>query len=121
MRKPESFLQMLFICHRRPDRSFHCCNGKQFPICARCTGILVGYLSGIILTIITGPIFVIYAFLLLVPTAIDGFIQLLTRYESTNFKRFFTGIAAGIGIIYIFTFIASLAIAHGKWLANHFL
>lgn len=120
MRKPEQLFQMLFLCHRRPDRSFHCSNGKQFPICARCTGILAGYLLGILLAIMTGPIFVIYAFLLLIPTIIDGFVQLFTNYESNNIKRLITGIAAGVGIVYIFVFIASSAIAHGVWLAKHF-
>lgn len=120
MRKPENLLQMLFICHRRPDRSFHCSNGKQFPICARCTGILAGYLLGIILAIMTGPIFVTYALLLLIPTVLDGFIQLLTNYESNNFKRLTTGILAGVGIVYIFAFIASSAMTHGIWLAKQF-
>jgi uncharacterized membrane protein len=30
------------VCHRRPERSFHV-HGRQFPVCARCTGL---YLSG---------------------------------------------------------------------------
>lgn len=121
LNKPANLFQWLFMCHRRPDRSFHCCNGKQFPLCARCTGILAGYFLGLLLAIMTGPIFVIYAFLLLIPTLIDGFIQLLTNYESTNLRRLVTGISAGIGIVYIFTFIASTAISHANWVVNHFL
>ena len=35
-------------CHQMPERSFFI-NGMQFPLCARCTGILVGYLVGVLL------------------------------------------------------------------------
>ena len=31
-------------CRCRPDRSFHF-RGRPFPICARCTGILCGFLA----------------------------------------------------------------------------
>ena len=30
------------VCHQRPERSFHT-HGRQFPVCARCTGL---YLAG---------------------------------------------------------------------------
>lgn len=33
-------------CHQRPDRSFFY-KGYQFPVCARCTGLFVGYFVGI--------------------------------------------------------------------------
>lgn len=115
----ESILQAAFICHRRPDRSFHCYGGKQFPVCARCTGILFGYIVGIISAIFSGPIFFVYALLMLVPTAIDGFVQLLTSYESTNARRFLSGTLAGVGIIYIFVFIGSKGLAHGIWIAQN--
>ncbi|MFR5190705.1 MAG: DUF2085 domain-containing protein, partial [Clostridia bacterium] len=35
-------------CHQREDRSFHI-KGWQFPICSRCTGILIGQIIGILL------------------------------------------------------------------------
>ena len=37
------WLPIIFGCHCRPDRSFFY-KGRQFPICARCTGELVGML-----------------------------------------------------------------------------
>lgn len=119
--RTDTLFQLLFMCHRRPDRSFHRCNGKQFPICARCTGIFAGYFLGIACAIATGPIFVIYAFLLLLPTVVDGFIQLLTNYESTNIRRLITGLAAGVSIVYIIVFIGSTAFSHGAWIANNLL
>lgn len=33
-------------CHQRPDRSFFF-RGRQFPLCARCTGVLLGYFLAI--------------------------------------------------------------------------
>ena len=47
------FLQILFGCHARPDRSFFF-RGRQFPICARCTGELVGMLIGIFVAVCFG-------------------------------------------------------------------
>ena len=35
-------------CHQMPERSFFW-KEYQFPICARCTGLAVGYLIGIML------------------------------------------------------------------------
>lgn len=36
--------------------------------------------------------------MLLIPLVIDGFVQQLTSYESTNWRRFFTGILFGYGL-----------------------
>ena len=33
-------------CHQMPERSFFY-KGYQFPVCARCTGLMAGYLLGI--------------------------------------------------------------------------
>ena len=29
-------------CHQMPERSFFY-KGKQFPVCARCTGVIIGF------------------------------------------------------------------------------
>lgn len=36
------------------------------------------------------------------PMLLDGFIQLLTNYESNNFKRFFTGLIFGYALCSVF-------------------
>jgi uncharacterized membrane protein len=36
-----------FICHQRPERSFHLW-GAQLPVCARCAGIYVGALAAVL-------------------------------------------------------------------------
>lgn len=89
------------ICHRKPERSFHI-KGHQFPVCARCTGF---YISMFMYFIYTYFFFVDYnfimlsfAFLLLIPTAIDGFTQLKGNRESNNNLRFVTGLLGGLGL-----------------------
>ena len=87
------FLPIFFGCHCRPDRSFFY-KGQQFPICARCTGELVGIILGIFVYFFNIPNIIV--FLLGVPLIIDGFIQLLTSYESNNIRRLWTGILFGM-------------------------
>lgn len=85
-------------CHQIPERSFFF-KGFQFPICARCTGILIGY--------ITSPIFIFFglfpniygSILFIVPMAIDGTVQLFTKYNSNNIKRVITGYLSGFGLV----------------------
>ena len=84
-------------CHQMPERSFFF-KGYQFPVCARCTGMILGYF----LSILTQPFILMnYLFLILLctPMALDGFIQLKTRYISNNRKRFITGTLFGYGIL----------------------
>ncbi|MBQ1251411.1 MAG: DUF2085 domain-containing protein, partial [Firmicutes bacterium] len=82
------WLPIIFGCHCRADRSFFF-RGKQFPICARCTGQLVGLVVAIVsLWFYVPPIWV--SLVLLIPLVVDGFVQLLTRYESNNIRRLIT-------------------------------
>lgn len=85
-------------CHRKPERSFFW-KGKQLPLCARCTGIHLGY--------VTLPFFLLnllyinwlWTIILVLPTVIDGLIQARYDIESTNMRRFITGIMNGVGTI----------------------
>ena len=105
------WLPRLFYCHCRPDRSFFW-RGRQFPICARCTGQLVGLLLGIPLFIVGRfPLYVCAA--LLLPLIADGFLQLLTRYESTNPRRFITGTLFGLGLYELAAWAAVQAVSWG--------
>ena len=84
-------------CHRKSNRSFFW-KDKQFPLCARCTGIYVGYL--------TLPFFIfrvfefswLFSFLIILPTIIDGLSQAYFDRESINLIRVGTGFFAGLGI-----------------------
>jgi uncharacterized membrane protein len=93
-----NLLKYLFICHRIPSRSFFF-KGKPFPICARCTGITIGYIIGIGIAAFYGIVGLLVSALLVIPTTLDGAIPLFGRYESTNLRRFVTGLMAGAGII----------------------
>ena len=105
------WLPRLFYCHCRPDRSFFW-RGRQFPICARCTGQLVGLLLGIPLFVVGRfPLYVCAA--LLLPLIADGFLQLLTRYESTNPRRFITGTLFGLGLYELAAWAAVQAVSWG--------
>ena len=83
-------------CHQLSHRSYSY-NDNQMSFCARDTGIFVGLVLGFMYAsrkkiILTLPL-VIAA---LLPIGLDGTIQLLTDYESTNPKRLITGLIAGI-------------------------
>lgn len=94
------WLPIFFGCHCMDSRSFHCRN-RKFPICARCTGELVGILAAAILFAFVHP-GLLWSALLLIPLVIDGGVQALTRYESTNGKRLVTGILFGYGLVNLF-------------------
>jgi len=113
-------------CHQKYERSWEI-NDNQMPICTRDVGILFGIVLGCFIfrnrgynrwtirdTFLTifpdSKLSIIYKndlrmmamFLLLIlsiiPIGIDGFLQLLTNYESTNFKRVTTGMIAGFSL-----------------------
>jgi len=86
----------LTFCHRKPERSFFW-KGKQFPLCARCTGIHIGYLSMPFLFLDFLYIDFWISVLLVLPTYIDGTLQAFLNWESTNLRRVTTGFMAGLG------------------------
>lgn len=99
------------MCHKLPERSFFY-KGRQFPICARCTGILAGYILALICIFFTN-IPLIFCLLLLIPLGIDGVGQYLGIWTSNNIRRLITGMLAGISVIYIISFIAKLGFHQG--------
>lgn len=94
-------MKINLICHRIPERTFNI-KGYYFPVCSRCTGIYIGaifyYLLVYFLFIDYNIYLISMATLMVVPTFIDGFTQLLGYRESNNILRFFTGLLAGIGL-----------------------
>ena len=91
------FVGKTIRCHQMPSRSFFI-GSYQFPLCARCTGIMAGRLIALLLfpfVQIPLKIALIVLPLLLVPLAVDGLTQKYTSYESNNFKRMATGIMWG--------------------------
>lgn len=97
----------LLGCHQRPDRSFFV-RGRQLPLCARCTGVFAGYLlGGALFALGAVPPLWICAAALLFPLLDWGW-QHRSGRESTNFRRFATGIIGGWGLM-------TLAIAGICW------
>lgn len=90
-------------CHQLPERSFNM-GDYQFPICARCTGVLIGQLIMLlqILFIIPNLLYCIIGIFIMF---IDWFLQYIKVIPSSNFRRLTTGIAAGYGIIGIYYYI----------------
>lgn len=84
-------------CHQRPDRSFFI-NGKyQFPVCARCTGVILGYVAAICTVGISIPVALCLAFCGVM--FLDWLIQFLGIHSSTNVRRLITGIMGGFGLL----------------------
>ena len=82
-------------CHQMPERSFFY-KGYQFPVCARCTGVILSSffavlvftkkkISPIICALMSGVMFA------------DWFIQRIGIKPSTNRRRFLTGLIGGFG------------------------
>ena len=95
--KSMEFFCKYWGCHQMPERSFFI-GCYQFPVCARCTGIMIGY----ILSLLTVHFFDMNILVLLImcaPMALDGGIQYLTKYRSNNFRRIITGLLYGYGFL----------------------
>lgn len=86
----------LLGCHQRPDRSFFF-RGHQFPLCARCTGLLIGYFAFFLLFHVIRPSIEVSILLLSIMLA-DWMIQQTGLKESTNKRRLLTGILCGYGL-----------------------
>ena len=100
-----------YICHRKPERSFFF-RGRQFPVCARCTGFYITGIASIILLdffpITLNLTTFLIGILLVIPSAIDGGIQYFYKIESTNARRLITGLLGGVGLILIYFYSFSL-------------
>jgi len=76
------------------ERSFKY-KGKQFPLCARCTGIFIGYFTFPLfqLQIIESSLLLII--LLSIPLFVDSITQSMNYRESNNIFRVITGFLFG--------------------------
>lgn len=87
-------------CHQRADRSFFY-KGYQFPMCARCLGVYIGYILAV-------PISCIHLFdygtcsILCAIMFLDWYIQYKQIRQSTNLRRLITGVLGGFGFMTLF-------------------
>ena len=84
-------------CHQMPERSFFY-HGKQFPVCARCTGVFIGQILAIITFLFRITVSVPVSLFLLLIMGADWFIQEINIKPSTNIRRLITGICGGFGV-----------------------
>lgn len=85
-------------CHQRSDRSFFY-HGWQFPVCARCTGLYLGYVIGIISIALDLWLSVWLCVMGLFVLWLDWILQYQKICGSTNIRRFVTGLWCGVSII----------------------
>lgn len=103
-------------CHCRDDRSFHY-HGRRFPVCARCTGELAGILAAAACYPFA-HLGAVWAALALLPLVLDGGVQALSGYESTNGRRFVTGVLFGWGLLTLFFTSTAFAFRWGMQLGT---
>ena len=87
-------------CHQLPGRSFFV-RSKQFPVCARCTGVLLGNIIAIIMAFIFLPHwlwFVLGCSLMFM----DWLVQYIGILKSSNIRRLGTGIVGGYSLTSIY-------------------
>ena len=96
-------------CHQKAERSFFY-KGYQFPVCARCTGVILGELVAIILLLCSIRIDFFVATVFLAPMGIDWGLQYFKIIESDNIRRLITGTLGGFGLTYIYYYIVVFVI-----------
>lgn len=106
----QSFLETIRImgnhsgCHQMPERSFFY-KGKQFPVCARCTGVTIGEFFALLLFCCKKAIRIPSALACLGIMGIDWGIQEAGIQESTNMRRLITGFFGGLGVVSLYIII----------------
>ncbi len=82
-------------CHQMPERSFSY-KGYQFPICARCTGVIISAIVAVIV-FFKKKISIVWCILMSGVMLTDWLLQYFNIKESTNKRRFITGFIGGFG------------------------
>ena len=92
------------LCHQKHERCFFF-RGYQFPICARCFGITIGFFITLISLYMKYYICLLISIFFLSIMFIDWFIQFLNIKQSNNIRRLITGIFGGLGVSYLYYYI----------------
>lgn len=95
-------------CHQIPERSFFI-RGYQLPVCARCTGIIIGYFFAITLWFIWSPGW--YIAFLLIPLTLDGVTQYVQWRTSNNILRLVTGVLFGYSVLTLLFILISYVVS----------
>ncbi|HKR60846.1 MAG TPA: DUF2085 domain-containing protein [Pyrinomonadaceae bacterium] len=103
------------VCHQQPDRSFFIA-GQPLAVCARCTGIYLGFASTTLLYPLltslhrTDPPERKWLFVAAAPLAIDFGLGALGIWENTHWSRFVTGaLFGGVVVLFVMPALAELS------------
>jgi uncharacterized membrane protein len=100
-------------CHQLHERSFSL-QGYQFPVCARCTGLFVGQLAGILMFSVSIKIalkfLLLFAIISVALLGIDVIGQLKKIWLSTNTRRLISGIFCGIFVTSLYIKLLAIAL-----------
>ena len=89
------------ICNQKSNRAPKCC-WCVFLLCYRCTWIVIGWLiATLTISFYTIPKSYILLLLFTLPCAVDWLLQKLNLFESTNPRRFITGLLFWIWLIFL--------------------
>ncbi|SRR6266516_383534 len=89
-----------YLCHQLPQRSFHLA-GHQFAVCARCTGLYVGFAAASLGYPLVRSLKRTdtparrWLLLAAAPMAIDVGLDMLGVWKNTHLSRLFTGLLLG--------------------------
>ncbi|MDD3159986.1 MAG: DUF2085 domain-containing protein [Candidatus ainarchaeum sp.] len=86
------------FCHHLPERSIKFFGIEKY-LCARCFGMTLGAVIGIILFYLNWKFNLFVLILLIIPLIFDGLSQMFLDRKSNNLLRLITGILFGIGIV----------------------
>jgi uncharacterized membrane protein len=92
------------VCHQLPERSFSWWQAP-LPVCARCTGIYLGFAAGWLLSVQLPPMRRAWLWLACLPLVIDGWLGVTGWWVNTPTSRMLTGLCAGSAV--------------GWWLGSH--
>lgn len=80
-------------CHRNEHRSFFV-KGRQFHVCARCTGLITGIALMPAAALLPSRALIAFGVSSVLAITVDGTFQAFCSYDSTNLRRFTTGVLA---------------------------
>jgi uncharacterized membrane protein len=89
------------LCNGRPERAPHF-GTFVFPLCWRCTGLFVGCIIATIIKLsVEIESNILIAFISSLPMLVDWSLQRVEIKESTNFRRFTTGLICATGLLFL--------------------
>jgi uncharacterized membrane protein len=104
------------LCHQRPERSFFVA-GHQFAVCARCTGLYVGFAVATFFYPLVRSLRRTdtpprrWLFLSAAPLVIDFSLTFFGIWENTHLSRFLTGTLLGaVAVFYVMPGLIELAL-----------